>query len=75
MKANISVEIRPFTVPNFVLFKDIGVEVDISLPISPLDAEVLDRLCSEFRIAVFKKANVEQPPSAYPICLKCERAL
>lgn len=35
---------------------------DYNLPLSAFDSLTLDRLCREFRDAVFAKAGKEQPP-------------
>lgn len=64
MKAKIDFSLRPFTVPNFVITeRDPARDMDeVSIPLQTLDSETLDRLCRDFRAAVFKKANKPQPP-------------
>ena len=70
MKATIEIELQPFTTPNFVLavskpgMKQDGMQELPSYPLSSLDSWTLDKLCSEFRDEVFKKAGKEQPPTA-----------
>lgn len=66
MKTKIEVELKPFTTPNFVLVKNAPTaeERETSLPLSALDSLTLDRLCNDFRNAVFNKAGKEQPPTA-----------
>lgn len=61
MKTTIEVTLKPFTVPNFVVVESMPGKD--GLPLSALDSLTLDRMCSEFRIAVFKKAGKEQPPT------------
>lgn len=76
MKASIELTLRPFTVPNFVIAESPekpGEGPDGSFPLSMIDASTLDRLCSDFRDAVFKKAGKEQPPRQG--CSTCGRAL
>lgn len=72
MKAKLELELRPFTVPNFVLvdppIKQEGSTVDsdaTSYPLEAIDAETLDRMCDQFRDAVFKKAKKQQPARCY----------
>lgn len=63
MKTNIAVEVRPFEVPGFVAVGIAGDTKEASaLPLSVLDSNDLDRLCRQFRNAVFEKAGKEQPP-------------
>ena len=70
MKAKVEITLRPFTVPNFVLaeaaIKQEG-EPDNprSFPLSALEPETLDRMCDEFREAVFKKAAMRPPDRVY----------
>lgn len=70
MKVSMEIELQPFTVPNYVLTAPkIGRREDgfVELPkyrLEDLDSRTLDRLCNEFRDAVFMKARKEQPPRA-----------
>ena len=70
MKAKLEIELKPFAVPNFVLVErtqsaiEHGVEEPSTLHLSELDADTLDRLCYEFRVAVFQKAGKRLPPTA-----------
>lgn len=71
MKVKLEVELQPFTVPNFVLLsklppkaREAGIDKPTSFHLSELDAEMLDRLCWEFRVAVFEKAGKRMPPTA-----------
>ena len=69
MKATLIVELQPFQTPNFVRavgkigLKQDGMQETHSYPLSDLDPETLDRLCSDFRADVFRKAGKEQPPT------------
>lgn len=64
MKVTLEVEINSFTVPNFVtVAKKEGRAAEESIPLSALDSLTLDRLCSDFRNEVFRKAGKEQPPT------------
>lgn len=58
MKAKIEIDLKPFTVPNFVV-PEVGGD---GLPLSVLDSLTLDRMCREFRASVFQKAGKEMPP-------------
>jgi hypothetical protein len=68
MKASIEVELQPFTVPNYVLtvqptrLKQEGIVETPKLALSDLDSMTLERLCNEFRDAVFNKAGKSRPP-------------
>ena len=68
MKAILQVELRPFQVPNFVRavskpgLKQDGMQELPCYPLSDLDPLMLDKLCSEFRAEVFRKAGKEPPP-------------
>ena len=64
MKVSINIDIQPFSTPNFVLAtaksgQNSGSET--SYPLSDFDPETLDRLCDQFRTAVFKKAGKNEP--------------
>jgi hypothetical protein len=69
MKAALTVELHPFQTPNFVRavgktgLRQDGIQETPSYPLSDLDPETLDRLCSDFRAAVFRRAGKEQPPT------------
>lgn len=57
MKAPVMLEIRPFSVPNSVWI--VGQQGDaglVSVPLSSLNTETLEMLCTEFRTAIFKAA-------------------
>lgn len=73
MKVQIELEIADFDVPDFVrVIRPVGKREDgigFSLgnngpKLSDLDPNTLDRLCNNFRDAVFKKAGKQQPPTA-----------
>lgn len=58
-----TIELQPFSVPNFVrpvakpgLRQDGFVETP-AIPLAELDADTLDAMCAEFRKAVFSKAG------------------
>jgi hypothetical protein len=81
MKAKLELDVKPFMVPNFVTVQSPApaesAEADrASYPLSALDPNTLDRLCDEFRDAVFKKAGKQQPPqvaqAVYRPCPKCD---
>lgn len=69
MKATLQVELQPFQTPNFVRavvspgLKQDGMQELPCYPLSDLDSETLDKLCSAFRAEVFRKAGKEQPPT------------
>lgn len=73
IKATIEVTLRPFTVPNFVLCERPDDGPEPCYPLSEVDAITLDRLCNEFRDAVFAKAGKQQPPQHVPRCPHCAR--
>ena len=59
MKANIEFELKPFTVPNFVVYDDfLGNQKD-SVPLQKIPANVLLELCKRFVQDVYKKADKE----------------
>lgn len=68
MKTKIEVELQPFSVPNYVLTvqeprpKQDGIQETPKYHLSELSPETLDRLCDEFRDAVFEKAGKRKPP-------------
>jgi len=73
MKATIEIELHPFTVPNFVIRKPRArresEEKDsssFSYALDELDANTLERMCDDFRDAVFKKAGKQRPPTCKP---------
>lgn len=70
MKATLQVELKPFQTPNFVQAvmkpgkREDGMHEAPCYPLSDLDAITLDKLCSDFRDEVFRKAGfitVPQP--------------
>lgn len=63
MKTTIEIELKPFSVPNFVIVASTGDGETRSYPLSAIDAQTLDRMCSDFRHAVFKQAGKEMPPT------------
>ena len=69
MKATLQIQLQPFQTPNFVRavgnpgLKQDGMQELPCYPLSDLDANTLDKLCSEFRDEVFRKAAKEQPPT------------
>lgn len=58
-------ELKPFTVPNYVMIEPRVVDHERSLEdklhLQDIDEMALDRLCNEFRDAVFNKAGKQQP--------------
>ena len=65
MKATLTIDLRPFTVPNFAIIlpssRTPAGEEERSIPLAALDADTLDKLCDEFRRNVFDKAGKTQP--------------
>jgi len=74
MKVQLEIEIKPFTVPNFVVAveepkpRQEGFKSSEGIPLSALDSKTLDKLCEDFRDAVFQKAGKEQPDVAVCAC-------
>ncbi len=70
MKATLTVELQPFTTPNFVRAvmppgkREDGFKETPCYPLSDLDPLTLDKLCEDFRDEVFRKAGKGQPPTA-----------
>jgi hypothetical protein len=67
MKATIQLELKPFQVPNFVLGQVSASEEfagmePLSFPLTALDPEILERMCSDFKKSVFSKAKKVPPP-------------
>ena len=68
MKVRIEIDLKPFTVPNFVVAvktpgeKQDGFNEGRSFALADLDSETLLELCNDFRDEVFKKAGRELPP-------------
>ena len=58
-----TIELKPFTVPNFVIEvmrinnRQEGFIEPKSIPLRELSSETLEAMCYEFRIAVFEKAG------------------
>lgn len=63
MKIKQEIEIKPFTVPNFVILNGSKTLqcLNPSIPIENLDVDVLSELCIEFRANVFKKCDKKDP--------------
>lgn len=65
--ANVQLELQPFTTPNFVIGKmparqkQDGIIEGPKWELAEVDADVLARLCDEFRAAVFTKAGKADP--------------
>ena len=70
MKTTVEVEIKPFIVPNFVV--QVG-EGEQPFSLSLLSPDTLDKMCNEFRDAVFKKAGKAQPPTQKPCDGSCRK--
>lgn len=68
MKVSVSIELEPFKTPNFVRAKadperlKSGLTGEECYPLSSLDPNTLERMCSDFADEVFKKAKKERPP-------------
>ena len=75
MKANIKVNLKPFTVPNYVLSEVVNENTladDLrklqgssdngrKFHVSEIDAVTLERLCENFTNEIFKKAGKSRP--------------
>ncbi len=76
MKTSIDIELKPFTVPNFVIAdndltaRQEGCEHP-KFPLQALSSETLQRLCDQFAREVFKKAGKSPPPQEAPVCPRC----
>jgi len=63
MSIKAEIELRPFTVPNFVLpvarvgKREEGFQESPSFALRELSAETIDKLCKQFRHDVFMKAE------------------
>lgn len=67
MKATIELNLKGFRVPNFVTTtSELGTgengDCATSIGLAMLEPETLDKLCSDFRAEVFKKAKKSPPP-------------
>ena len=62
MKVKVEIDLKPFSLPNYVVAVDDGDGKDRSFPISVLDSATLDGMCEDFRVAMFKKAGKQLPP-------------
>ena len=67
MAIEIRIQLRPFTIPNFVIAegrinpRQEGFKELPSYPLSELSSDTLDEMCEEFRRGVFAKAGKELP--------------
>lgn len=61
MKADVGLDLKPFIVPQCVNVAGLENEREVSFPISVISATDLERMCDEFRDAVFKKAGKPRP--------------
>jgi len=69
MEIQVTVKIKPFTVPNYVLVdakprpRDEGfLAEDAKYALKDLSSEILNTLCEDFKKEVFKKAGKELLP-------------
>lgn len=62
-----NIQLKPFQVPNFVIpirpavERQYGPLFDSGFPLSEVDAEELSKMCDDFRMSIFKKANKIDP--------------
>lgn len=65
MQTAIEIQVQAFSVPSQVLCYALPdpAKEPVRYPLNVLDAETLDRLCAEFRAAVFKQAGKLPPPT------------
>lgn len=62
MKAKLTIEVRPFDVPNCVyLIAQQGDATSATVLLSALDESTLDSMCNQYREQVFKKAAKTDP--------------
>lgn len=65
MKADIKIELKPFTVPNYVLEpvpREDGTGTnDVPRPLKELDVGAIARMCDDFRASIFKQAGKCDP--------------
>lgn len=62
MKAQVSIEVKPFTTPNFVLVvTEQGEAMQTSVKLCQIDESTLSMLCDGFRAEIFKKAGKKDP--------------
>jgi len=63
MKHETTIELKPFSTPNYVLIapklgrRQDGFDHAPAIPLSDLSVETLDSLCTQFRADVFAKAG------------------
>ena len=74
MKAKIEIELKPFSLPNFILIEGSERDGD-SIPISALDPYQLEMMCKDFRDRLFKHAGVNFPPQQAKLCSVCNNHL
>lgn len=62
MKGNVSIQVRPFTVPDHVyLVAEQGDATNASVKLSALDESTLSAMCDAWRSAIFKLAGKTDP--------------
>ena len=62
MKARVMIEIKPFSIPSFLVLKaDQGETTVASVKLSEVEESTLSALCDEFRAGVFKAAGKTDP--------------
>ena len=67
MEANLTLELTPFIVPEYVhtmKLRDGMTGSHLAISIADLNAETLAGLCEDFTNRVFKKAKKQRPPIA-----------
>jgi hypothetical protein len=69
MKVAVNIDLEPFKTPNFVRAKADPERIKSGLteecyPLSALDSDALERLCSDFTAEIFKKAGKQRLPTA-----------
>ena len=71
MDATISVKLRLFSIPKFVIVepptgqRQDGMKEAQSFALADLEPETLEALCNEFVTGVFKKAGKRKPPQDF----------
>ena len=66
LKAKIELNLKPFSVPNFVQIDGedkAAIGDESSIPLHMVDKWTLEKMCEEFTDAVFKKAKRNRPPT------------
>lgn len=62
MKARVELDVRPFSIPNYVILKaEQGDATSASVKLSAMDEATLSSMCDQFRAEIFKAAGKTDP--------------